>query len=71
MLQLQNYEIYYLKEEYIKKLVLEKNKIGKKDIIFKVVKKEKVYNIIRMDLVESLLIRDIKGIKLEEIEMEK
>ena len=55
----------------VSKLVLKSSKIGRRDIIFKVVINNKTYNIIRMDLIESILMREAKGIKLEEIEMEE
>ena len=55
----------------VSKLVLKRSKIGRRDIIFKVVINNKTYNIIRMDLIESILMREAKGIKLEEIEMEE
>ena len=54
----------------VKKLILHRNKIGKRDILFKVVIHNKDYVVVRMDLIESILRRGAKGIKLEKIEME-
>ncbi|MFT8349942.1 imm11 family protein [Clostridium saccharoperbutylacetonicum] len=58
-----------LNKTVVKKIILDKNKInGKK--IFKIKESEKTLIVVRLDVAESLLRREFKGISLERLEVE-
>lgn len=58
-----------LNKTVVKKIILDKSKInGKK--IFKIKESEKTLIVVRLDVAESLLRREFKGISLERLEVE-
>ncbi|AOR23487.1 imm11 family protein [Clostridium taeniosporum] len=61
---------FNLNKTIVKKIVLDENKIKNKKI-FKIKESDKTLIVVRLDVAESLLRRDFKGILLERLEVKK